>query len=272
MAGLSLCSPLTIINALTPRGGYRLIADSAYGASPRQKLDLYLPQPIAAPAPVVVFFYGGSWQTGVKRDYRFIGQAFASRGFITIIADYRLYPEVRYPAFLEDAATVILWAHWEVPKHAGALERLFLAGHSAGAYIAAMLGLDGQWLGKVGLDTAQSIRGVLGFSGPYDFLPLHDPILKIIFGPEEDLPATQPITHARTGAPPIFLAAGTADLVVKPDNSSRLAARLRAQGNLVEEKYYPRLGHGQIAGAIAAPLRFLAPVLHDALSFMMQVP
>jgi acetyl esterase/lipase len=153
------CSPAGILNAFVPRGGYRLAADRAYGASPRQRLDAYIPDGTARPAPAALFFCGGSWRRGAKGMYRFVGQALASRGFVAAIPDYRVFPEVSFPGFLEDGGA----AFASVRDHAGEIgadpDRLFLMGHSAGAYIAAMLTLDGRWLGAVGLDPRRATSG-----------------------------------------------------------------------------------------------------------------
>jgi acetyl esterase/lipase len=261
---LVACSGSAVVNALTPRSGYTVERDLAYGPEARQRLDLYLPDGAAADAPLLVFFYGGNWQSGSKDDYRFVGEAFASRGYVTAIPDYRVYPEVRYPDFIGDGAMAVAWL-WE--RHPD--RRLFLAGHSAGAYIAAMLALDRRWLGGAG---CAPVTAVAGLAGPYDFLPLTDPVLKVIFGPEPVSPATQPVTHVASGAPPMLLATGTGDRTVRPRNSVVLTERLRAVGGAAELIEYPNLGHVQIVAALAAPLRFLAPVLDDVDAFLRRQP
>jgi acetyl esterase/lipase len=261
------CSPVVVVNALVPRGGYTVARDIAYGDGAARRLDVYRPA-ASAPLPVVVFFYGGSWQTGSKDEYLFIGQALASRGFVSVIPNYRLYPETRYPGFLEDSAAAVRWTRDHASEYGGDPHRLFLMGHSAGAYNVAMLALDGAWLEQVGMDPKRDLSGVVGLAGPYDFLPLTDPVLKLIFGPPDGLAATQPINYVSAGAPPMFLAAGDADTTVDPGNVTRLAARLRADGDPVETKFYPGINHTRLAGALAWPLRFLAPVLTDVVGFM----
>ncbi len=89
---LAGCSGSAVVNALTPRSGYTVERDLSYGPNARQRLDLYVPEGAAADAPVLVFFYGGNWQSGSKELYRFVGQAFASRGYVTAIPDYRALP------------------------------------------------------------------------------------------------------------------------------------------------------------------------------------
>src|SRR5438067_3005720 len=170
---LAACSPAALFDLTVPRAGYHVERNLAYGPDARQKLDLYVPDRLAAPAPVLLFFYGGSWKSGSKSLYRAFGQAFASQGMIVAIADYRLYPLVRYPAFLQDGALAFVWLHRHAADHGGDPGRLFLAGHSAGAYIAVMLAADDTYLREAGAGLGQ-VQGVIGLAGPYDFLPLKD--------------------------------------------------------------------------------------------------
>lgn len=268
---LVACSGSAVVNALTPRSGYTVERDLAYGPGARQRLDLYRPDGAAADAPVMVFFYGGNWQTGSKDLYRFVGQAFASRGYVTAIPDYRLWPEARYPAFVEDGALAVRWLE-DQPATAGA-RPVYLAGHSAGAYIAAMLTLDRRWLGET--DAAAGCRRIAaaaGLAGPYDFLPLNDSVLEEIFGPGPASPTSQPINHVAAGDPPMLLATGSDDRTVRPRNSVVLADRLASAGVAAELIEYPGLGHVEIVAALAAPLRFLAPVLDDVDAFLRRQP
>ena len=259
-------SPVTLLN-ISAGGDWHVTRDISYMPGPRGHLDVYTPAG-AKDAPVVVFFYGGSWQEGDKAMYRFVGAALAAHGIVTIIPDYHVYPDVRFPTFLQDAALAVAWSKHDAQNFGGDPDRLVLMGHSAGAYIAAMLALNPTYLGAAGLNPRRDISGFIGLAGPYDFLPLHDPVIKIIFGPSDELAGTQPINFVTPGAPPAFLAAGLRDTTVEPQNSMRLAARLRAAGDTVQERYYPRLDHRLIIGTIAPPLGFLAPVLPDCLAFI----
>ncbi len=262
------CSAVDVVNALVPRSDFEWRRDLAYGEGPRQTLDVYLPKGATAPLPVIVFFYGGNWDNGEKADYLFVGQALASRGFIVVIPDYRLFPQVRYPAFLEDNAKAVAWILAHLGEFGGDPKRVSLMGHSAGAYNAAMLALDGRWLGA---DRAR-IRKVVVLGGPYDFLPLTDPELQTIFGTEPDLPRTQPINFVDNTAPPMFLAAGTDDTTVRPGNTTRLAAKLRERSVAVTERHYQGVSHVMLIGSLAAPLRFKAPVLDDVSTFLSSAP
>ncbi len=263
---LAACSPAALINLAVPRAGYHVERDLAYGADPRQKLDLYVPGKLTAPAPVVLFFYGGSWKSGTKSLYRAFGQAFASQGMIVAVADYRLYPQVRYPAFVQDGAQAFAWLHAHAAAHGGDPNRLFLAGHSAGAYIAVMLAADPRYLAAAGADLAQ-IRGVIGIAGPSDFQPLTDQDLIDIFG-GADRRQTQPIDYIDGPRPPMLLAAGTDDTTVSPGNTSRLAAKLRAFGTMVEEKHYPGAGHIGVLLSLVPGLRGRTALYQDMLAFL----
>jgi acetyl esterase/lipase len=243
-------------------------ASIAYAKGARHTLDVCRPKAATA-APVVVFFYGGGWRSGSKATYRYVAKALARRGYVAVVPDYRIYPQVLYPDFLDDGARAVRWAKDNARKFGGDPEKLFLMGHSAGAHIAAMLAIDARWLEKVGLAPGRDIAGLIGVSGPYDFLPLRDRIFAIIFG-GANRPETQPINHVTPGAPPALLLTGGKDAVVDPGNSTRLAERLRAAGNEATAIVYPRTGHYIIVAALAPVLRSLVPVLRDTDAFIAQ--
>jgi acetyl esterase/lipase len=240
--------------------------DIPYAQGARHTLDICRPRGAAA-APVVVFFYGGGWRSGSKRLYRYVARALARRGYVAVLPDYRIYPEVRYPDFLDDGAGAVRWTMDNVAGFGGDPRKIFLMGHSAGAHIAAMLAVDPVWLRKTGLVPGRDIAGLIGLAGPYDFLPLRDETLKIIFG-GADRPETQPICHVAPGAPAVLLLTGDADDVVDAGNSIRFAERLRAAGNDATAVIYPRVGHYNIVAALSLFLQFFAPVLRDADAFI----
>ncbi|MFS0771175.1 alpha/beta hydrolase [Sphingomonas sp. 1P08PE] len=261
------CSPLTTFDALVPkdRGGIRVAKDVAYGPDPRQRLDVYAPRAVSGQArPVVVFFYGGSWNSGTRAGYAFVGRALAAEGFVAVVPDYRLVPKVRYPAFVEDGAAAVRWATAHAGDYGGARGSVVLVGHSAGAYIAAMLAVDPRWLGG----TRTAVKGLVGIAGPYDFAPFDVDASRAAFGRAPDPAETQPVTWAGAGDPPAFLLYGTEDTLVRPRNSDALAARLRAGGVAVDVRAYRKLGHVGILLALARPFRGRAPVLEDVAMFV----
>lgn len=266
-AVLAGCSPLRLVNSLAPSRTYRAATGLRYGSHRRQFLDVYRPAEQTGPAPVVVFFYGGNWKSGERGDYLFVGEALASRGFIGVIPDYRLHPEVRFPAFIEDGAKAASWALAHAAEHGGDPARLFLMGHSAGAYNAAMLALDPAYLRAVGVEQGK-VRGLVGLAGPYDFLPLETEVSKAVFGFPDTPLNTQPIRFVGAESPPALLATGDGDSVVRPENTRRLAARLRDNGVRVREMVYPAVSHLMLVGSLAAALRGYAPVLDDVAEFV----
>lgn len=270
LALLSACSPLNGFNALVPKdGGVRLaVRSAAYGSDPRQAVDIYTPtKPTGTPLPIIVFIYGGSWQSGSKDGYGFAARALAARGFVVAVPDYRLVPAVRFPGFVEDCAAAVKWVRANAARVGGDPNRIVLMGHSAGAYNAAMLALDARYLGA---DHA-AVRGLIGLAGPYDFLPLDGPITRAAFGDAPDLAATQPVRFASAGDPPALLLQGEKDTLVYPRNSQSLARKLTASGVRAEVKLYPDLGHVGILTALAAPFRGRAPVVDDAVRFAHEV-
>jgi acetyl esterase/lipase len=265
---LAGCSSLQAINAITPSNTYNKTADVAYGTEPRQSLDVYSPLDTPDPAPVVVFFYGGNWNSGARKDYQFIGEALASRGIVAVVADYRLYPQVRYPRFIEDSARAVAWTIHEVRHYGGDPKRVFVMGHSAGAYNAAMVALDPRWLGAQKL-TPAALRGWIGLAGPYDFMPIENTSTRPVFLYPDTPVESQPINHISADAPPALLIASKKDELVDPvRNTGGLAVRLRAAGAAVTEIYFDKTSHQTLIGAISWPLRGLAPVLDTVERFV----
>ena len=255
------CSPGAILNSMVSRSGYVLEEDIAYGERPRQRLDYYRPLEPRRDGKTLVFFYGGAWRRGSKEDYMFLGQALASRGIGVVVADYRLFPGVRFPAFIEDGALATRWA----ANRFGA-DQLFLMGHSAGGHIALMLAANTGYLPAAGVERMK-LRGVVGISGPYDFLPFTSRWLQDVFG-EADPPATQPINFAKAPLPPALLINGTADRLVLPRNSERLGAAWSDAGGEAIVRLYPGVDHYFIIGAFAELLSDRAPTLADTLAFI----
>ncbi|MBC8997057.1 alpha/beta hydrolase [Pseudomonas sp. N40(2020)] len=269
---LSACSPVKLLNALTPDSTFEKTTGIAYGDDPRQKLDVYVPRHALADAPVVVFFYGGSWNSGAREDYAFVGEALASRGIVAVVADYRLYPQVRYPLFLEDNARAVAWTRAHIREFSGNPQRLYLMGHSSGGYNAAMLALDGDLLAAVGM-SPKDISGWIGLAGPYDFLPIVNPDVRPVFFWPHSPPQSQPINHVNRGAPPALLIAASKDNLVNPTrNTGGLAHKLREAGVPVQDLYYSRPNHITLVATLSRPLRRLAPVLDQVVGFIEHTP
>lgn len=263
---ISTCSPLRILNVAVWRRHYRLTTDLAYGTGQRQRLDVYVPRHMTANPAVVIFFFGGRWQSGDKRDYRFVGEALTSKGLIAVIPNYRLYPEVDWRGFLRDGASAYAWVEQNIARFHGNPTRAFLMGHSAGAYIAAMLALDPAWRRAAGSETAPC--GLIGVAGPYDFLPFTDIDVQRIFSTAQHAIDTQPIHYVSPTAPPALLLTGASDTTVRPRNAIHLATALRAHSDRSQVIEYRGVAHISILLSLAAPFRFLAPTLRDTVAFI----
>lgn len=267
---LAACRPVTLLNAVIPAQDLRIDRDVAFGPLPRQRLDIYRPRQVGMqPRPVVLFFYGGSWDSGSKQDYLFVAEALCSQGCVVVIADYRLYPEVKFPALMQDPALAVQWVLQHVVGQQDAAQQLFLMGHSAGAHLVTLLLLKPDYLAALGVHT-QQISGGIGLSGPYDFLPLTSDRLRAIFGPAEQEAASQPIRYARAEAPPLLLMTGLKDNTVWPRNSLRLADAIKAARGRVQVKTYADYGHVDMVAKLARPLRGRSPLLSDIMAWIQQ--
>ena len=265
---LTACSPLTAFNTLTPKDAAVTVAqDVAYGEGPRRKLDIYAPKGAKASLPVLVYFYGGGWDSGRRQDYTFAGKALASRGFLTVLPDYRLYPQVRYPDFLKDGAAAIRWVQDHAAEYGGDPSRIVLAGHSAGGYNAVMLALDPEFVRAAGVRPGV-IKAAAGLAGPYDFTPFNEPYSKNAFGQYPDPAATQPINYVEKDSVPIWMGYGLEDTVVYPQNIDSLEKALKAKGVAYEARRYPEVDHAGMVLALSQPFRGKAPVLAEMTAFL----
>jgi acetyl esterase/lipase len=245
-------------------GSYTRHTDIAYGDGPQHRLDVYVPHKPDAARTVVVFWHGGRWTYGDKSDYRFVGAALTELGCVAVLPNYRHYPQVKMPGFMDDAARAAQWAGEHAVDYGGDSQQLMLMGHSAGAHMAALVTLDQRYLAAIAPAAparGPHIAGVIGLSGPYDFLPLQEPDVKDMFGPPPLYPESQPINFVRADAPPMLLVHGLKDDTVWPKNSRNLAAALQKLGVPVTLDLYPNLTHTDTAAALSAPLRGRAPIL-----------
>jgi acetyl esterase/lipase len=243
--------------------------DISFDPAQQLALDVYRPRD-AHDAPVVVFFYGGSWKSGKRQWYRWAGEALARRGLVVVIPDYRQWPKVRLDGFMQDAAHAVAWTHAHAGEYGGDPSTLFVMGHSAGAHIGALLATDSHWLAAVGMQPRQ-LDGFIGLAGPYDFLPLRDPDFIDMFGSTHEAQLrSQPVHFVDGDEPPMLLMQGTTDKVVWPRNAKSLAAALQRENEPVELKLYPDIGHAAILLSLSRPFRHKAPVLDDSVRFIQQ--
>jgi len=264
------CRGTDVATALTPRAGSTERRDLAFGALPRQRLDLTLPP--GPPRALLVFFYGGGFTSGDRGDYRFVSRVLAASGYAVAVPDYRVWPAARWPDFLHDAAAAVAWLRGEAGRAVGVPEvPVVLLGHSAGAFLALALALDPQWLGE----GRAALAGAIGLAGVYDWQPRDEP-LRAIFAPAPGgTIQAAPVTALLATAPPLLLLHGEADTTVRPEQSRRLAVRVVAAGGRATLRTYPDVAHIGIVSALAAPVRALglsaAPVLDDITEFVAAV-
>lgn len=251
-------------------GAIRQVAATRFGPDPAQKLEMFVPQGAKGTLPIIVFIHGGSWASGDPQDYRFIARTLCAQGYAVVLAGYRLYPQARYPAMLEDGAAVLRWVHDNAAKYHADPARIALMGHSAGAYNAVMVTLDPQWLLRVGLDD-RIIRGTVALAGPFDFLPFDSDATIHSFGDAPDPSMTQPINFARADAPPLLLVTGDGDTRVKPRNSQALARRLTEAGLPTAPVLLAGVTHEGIITQFARPFSRDTRALDAVLPFLADV-
>lgn len=255
------------INATSRDNGLDICRGVAFNADRQLALDVYAPH-AARHAPVVVFFYGGSWKSGKRQWYRWIGKVLARHGVLAVIPDYRKYPQARLDGFMHDAADAVAWTHAHAADFGGDPDTLFVMGHSAGAHIAALLATDARWLNAVGMRPAQ-LSGFIGLAGPYDFLPLTNPDFIDMFGRDrQSQERSQPVFFVDGDEPPMLLLQGTDDHIVDPRNAQSLAKLLRNKGAPVTMRMYPHIGHTALLLSLSPPLQGKVPTLHDTLQFI----
>lgn len=270
---LSACSPVNVLNRLVPSSTYDFEGDVGYGAAARQRLDVYRPLSTARAAtgarPLVVFFYGGTWTTGERASFKFVGEALASRGAVVVIPDYGRSPAFRYPVFVQDSALAVKWALDNAERLGADPKQVYVMGHSSGGYNAAMVALDARWLGAVGANPGQ-LAGWIGLAGPYDFLPIENPDAQVAFNWPDTPADSQPLAHVSAAAPRTLLMAARNDKLVNPvRNTGQMTTRLRTAGVDVQSREFDDLNHITLIGAVAKPLQWLGgPVLPPLVEFL----
>lgn len=256
-----------LFSAIVAESGPRITRDVPFGPLVRHKLDIYQPASGAGTGPIAFFIYGGSWRDGERSTYGFVGAALAARGITTVIADYRLYPDVRFPAFVQDAALSYRWVATNLAANGGSPRPIILVGHSAGAHIAALLAFDQRYLAAVGPDVARP-AALIGMAGPYSFDPTTWSSTAEVFATVRVADQARPIAFAGPHAPPTLLLHGEDDTTVKLWNTNQLAVALTSHAVRVRKVLMPGIGHIGLVTAIAKPLRWRAPVLDEIVGFI----
>lgn len=271
-ASCSLSQLIETINVLSTTQRVGSQRGLPYGPLARQKLDVY--RPLHAEdrrRPVVVFYYGGFWVSGERAEYAFVGRALAEAGIVAVVPDYRLWPEGRYPGFVQDAAKALAWTEAHLQALGGDPERVFVMGHSAGAYLAGMVATNPRFAAEAGVSPA-FVRGWIGLAGPYNFVPESLPFPRAqseaMFQDPKGYAQTQVLTHASPEDPPALLLHGLPDTTVWPQHAVDLAERFRHHGVPVRHLQFPGVSHTEIVGAIARPLHWLNPSFAEVRRFI----
>jgi acetyl esterase/lipase len=254
------CSPMRLVNSLSDTEDLETLTNFSYGTDVRQQLDVYMPKKVVEDSPVVVFFYGGSWKRGEKEKYSFVGHTFSSMGYVTVIPNYRLYPQVKFPAFVEDGAEVLSWVSENLQQ---AKNGVVIMGHSAGAHTAALLAFDHSYLLKTG-QSPDIIRGMVGLAGPYGFNPMKYRSTRPIFAGIEQTDLARPVAFACSAKAPVLLFHGVDDGIVIPANSRELKRSIDACGGSVDYFELEDTGHFTIvlglSGSFLAKSAILSPL------------
>jgi len=253
------------VDSMEPAARAMLRPNIVFDPQLHLSLDAYIPEG-AAGAPVVVFFYGGSWEGGKRKWYRYVGDALAGGGVVVFIPDYRKYPDVRFPAFMQDAATAVRWARDHAAEFGGDPSRIFVMGHSAGGQIAALLACDRRYLDAVGMQP-RNLAGMIGVAGAYSFLPFVDDETEIFGDSATARYDSQPINFVDGDEPPMLLLQGEDDDEVPPSNARAMADRASAMDGSAVLKLYPGVGHSSILLSLARGSHG-APTLADTLAFI----
>ena len=237
LTALAACAPVNILNGITPSGSFSKTKNVSFGDLPRQKMDIYRADEPRENAPVIVFVHGGSWDSGSKNIYKFLAEGFTQDGFDVVVPNYRLYPDVRYPVFIEDNALAVAQTAKRFPNRP-----IALMGHSAGGYNVLMLGLVPKYLEAVGVDRCSQIAGIAALSAPVGIVPLDSEPLTTIF-PDRFTKSDAPLNRVSEPAPQMFLANGKYDKTVYPDNSIALGQKITQRGGNAQVKIYPKMNH-----------------------------
>ena len=275
ITGACSYSPTRVLTAISSMRGITISNDIHYGTDPRQVLDIYQPAPddaatpqthLVGGLPVVVFIHGGSWQTGDKQGYGFVGRSLAQAGYITVVIEYRLAPKNIYPDFINDSVSAISWVYQHIAEYGGNPNELFVMGHSAGAFNAVAAVDDERYWRNSHVPTS-AIKAVIGLAGPYsyDFRQFDS---KVAF-PTNLLPDdVMPDSHVRPDAPPHLLLVAEKDDLVGIKNLMKMKRGLERANVPVETGVVPKVNHSTMIVAMATPTEWLGNTRKMVLDYM----
>ncbi|KAA0931255.1 alpha/beta hydrolase [Psychrobacter sp. ANT_H59] len=269
-------SALAIVNGITSNGGIGVSKDILYGDEPLQDLDIYYPKPLAQAMktnttikqdyPMVVFVHGGSWESGSKEEYAFVGQSLAQAGYVTAVINYRKAPEHVYPDYVEDTAQAIAWSYKNAKRFHANPERFAVVGHSAGAFNAVAAVANEDFLKPYGIKP-KDITAVIGIAGPYsyDFRKFSS---VTAFAADATPDEVMPDRQIKGQQPPYLLLTAEKDKVVYATNTTKMTQALKAAGVTVQTSEIAGASHATSIGAMAPPLRWVNDVRAQVLSYL----
>jgi len=205
-------------------------------------LDIYAPSS-ASSTPVIFFVHGGSWEDGDKSLYSYLGENFASRGFTTVVTNYRLSPAVRHPAHIEDVARGFAWVFEHIDEFGGDPDEIFIVGHSAGGHLVSLLALDKRYLAAHDL-SPEIISGVVSVSGVYDLTIYPSVFFLDTFDPDDESRAeASPINHIGDDQPPFLVLYAQFDYPTLADQAEDFSSLLENAGTGVDLFEIPAQSH-----------------------------
>lgn len=263
---VAACAPVQLLNGITPSRSFNLEKNLSYGELDRHKLDIYRAETPKAGAPVLVFIHGGGWDSGSKDIYKFLAEGFTLEGYDVVVPNYRLYPEARYPDFLEDSAKAVAFTARQFEGRP-----LVLMGHSAGAYNVLMLGLNGDYLLENMTDVCQTVSGIVSLAGPVGIVPLEsDPLITIF--PDRFTKEDAPLNHADNLVPALLLINGDEDKSVYPQNAQALGEKVSERGGKADVKIYEGLDHIDVVRLLSRHFDGDSSLKSDILAFIGRLP
>ena len=263
---IAACAPVTILNGITPSSTFERTKNVSFGEGDRDALDIYRAEKPKADAPVLVFVHGGSWDSGSKGIYKFLAEGFTKSGYDIVVPNYRIYPNAKFPNFLEDNAKAVAFTAGRFPDR-----KIVLLGHSAGAYNVLMLALRDEYLRGAGVDRCAVISGVVGLAAPTGIVPLKSERLIEIF--PDRFTADDAVLNNVTGpTPAVFLGHGESDTTVYPKNSTALAEKITARGGVAQVETYPGQSHTDVVKVLSRHFDDDTTLKADVVNFIEGLP
>ena len=236
------------INGLTPKKGYSVKPNLAYGLKARQRLDLYISD-VEPSKALILFVHGGAWSRGDKQSYKFVGEAFSRYGYDVAVVNYHLAPEHIFPSYVDDLAVALNYLDTNQQKLGISTNQMILMGHSAGAFnIASLL----YHPNTIDFKSKQNIKAMIGIAGPYHFDYKGDALAEDAFDAQIPYQNVMPYYFVERNSIKHYLFIADKDEIVKHSNTYDLHEQLLAQENHSEIINIEKMGHVSIMGSVSS--------------------